>query len=231
MKPHIHYIMTHANWFVGNGNQISFWSDRWLEHTILDHWNIPATLLPDVELEVKHFIVNGRWCLPSYIHQKDPELVARIQKITLPADDTPDTLHWTSSPDGTLTNKTAFSSLYGNSQKVPWSKLLWNAYIPPTRSFITWRFIYDKLPTDDNLRKRGCTVVSICCFCRKDAETSNHIFFACEVTSILWHWLSKGPFRLNKLHYPHNELYGSGKHSCSTTAELCYHTYNLGYMD
>jgi len=192
MKPHILYILNHATWSVGNGKQISFWSDKWLDHSIADHWNIPSHLLPDMELAVEHFIVNGRWCLPPYIHQKDPELAAKISKITLHKDDIPDTLPWNLSPDGCLTQKIAFSCLFGNGQQVNWAKFLWNSFIPPTRSFITWRILFDKLPTDDNLRKRGCCIVSICCFCRRHAETSSHIFFECAVTAILRSWLSKG---------------------------------------
>jgi len=34
--------------------------------------------------------------------------------------------------------------------------------IPPSRYFILWRFSYDKLPTDDNRRKIGCCLVSVC---------------------------------------------------------------------
>jgi len=88
-----------------------------------------------------------------------------------------------------MTNKLAFNSLYGNSQRVPWSNFIWTTFIPPSRSFITWRFLHDKLPTDDNLRKRGCTIVSICCFCMEQAESSHHIFLECKVTANLWKWL------------------------------------------
>lgn len=69
MKPHIHYILTHSNWSIGNGKNISFWADRWLEHTIVDLWNIPPSVLNEIDLEVSHFIVDGKWCLPPYIHQ------------------------------------------------------------------------------------------------------------------------------------------------------------------
>jgi hypothetical protein len=76
--------------------------------------------------------------------------------------------------------------------KVHWDKLIWNSYVPPTRAFISWRLLHDRLPTDENLRKRGCYIVSICCFCRKQSESSSHIFLHCPVTAQLWDWLSKG---------------------------------------
>jgi len=115
MKPHINYIISHSTWSVGNGRNISFWEDRWLEMSVAERWNIPSTLLPAIELQVADFIVQGRWCLPPYIRQKDPALADKILAITLPEEDIPDMLHWTLAADGTLTSKLAFHSLYGNS--------------------------------------------------------------------------------------------------------------------
>lgn len=115
-----------------------------------------------------------------------------LQSITLPTDDIPDVLQWISALDGQLTSKIAFSSLFGNGPKVSWATIIWNSYIPPSRAFITWRLLHNKIPTDENLRKRGCIIVSGCCFCLKQAKSSSHIFFDCIITSSLWDWLSKG---------------------------------------
>lgn len=40
-------------------------------------------------------------------------------------------------------------------------------------------------------RKEG-VLLCPCCFCQQHAETSQHIFFECKVTSRLWEWLCKG---------------------------------------
>jgi len=106
--------------------------------------------------------------------------------------DVPDCLNWNMATDGVVTSKLTYSFLAGNVMKVPWHKLIWNTYTPPTRAFISWRFIHNKLPTDDNLRKKGCFVVSICCFCRSQTKTSHHIFLDCPITSQLWVWLGRG---------------------------------------
>lgn len=121
--------------------------------------------------------MNGNWCLPESILTRDVELAVKISKITLPVEDIYDKLHWKNFTDGELSNKIAYAHLNGNGQSVAWSKLLWNTYIPPSRAFITWRWLHNKIPTDENLRKRGCNIVSICCFCMKQCESSQHIFF------------------------------------------------------
>lgn len=51
---------------------------------------------------------------------------------------------------------------------------------------------YKTRSRDENLRKRGCIIVSICVFCWQKEESAHHIFFDCTVTHRLWEWLEKG---------------------------------------
>lgn len=164
MKPHIQMVLNHSTWAVGNGKCIHFWTDKWLDRSIASHWNLPASLTSSLSLKVADCIVKGNWCIPAYVVLKDPDLASQIHKLTLLVDDIPDKLCWSSAHDGELTNKIAYRTLNGTGQSVLWAKFIWTPYIPPSRSFITWRLIHNKLPTDDNLRKRGCYIVSICCF-------------------------------------------------------------------
>jgi len=159
---------------------------------LADRWNIPQQVTASLAMKVSDCISNGNWCIPEFVVHKDVELALQISNITLPMVGISDKLCWTAAFDGELTNKIAFKSLNGSGQKVSWASLLWNTYIPPSRSFIPWRLLHMKLPTDENLRKRGCTIVSMCGFCLQAAESSHHIFFECPVTSKLWEWLGKG---------------------------------------
>lgn len=155
----------------------------------LEHSPIYSSSL---SMTVSDCIVAGKWYIPEYITQRYPALANQIYKIILPSEEVSDKLCWVDSVDGELTNKIAFSTLSGAGPKMRWAKLVWNSYIPPSRSFITWRLIHNKIPTDENLRKRGCYIVFICCFCMQAAESSQHIFFDCPITFKLWEWLEKG---------------------------------------
>lgn len=45
------------------------------------------------------------------------------------------------------------------------------------------------MPTDENLRTRGCIIVSACCFCLNIDESSYHLFLQCPFAKELWTWL------------------------------------------
>jgi len=73
--------------------------------------------------------------------------------------------------------------------RLDWPAVIWRTCIPPSHSFVFWRLMLSKLPTDDNLRTRGCTIVSVCVLCYKHAETSSHLFLECSFAASVWRWL------------------------------------------
>jgi len=169
MKSHINTIYDHSTSSIGNSNNVFFWTDNWLDKAISEHWQIPHTLKASLTMHVAECIVNGAWCLLKFLTARDSVLASKILKITLPVSDVPDSLNWKLTTDGIMTSKSSYTFLASDGQNVPWFKNVWNSYTPPTRAFISRRFIHNRLPTDDNLRKRGCYVVSMCCFCNKAA--------------------------------------------------------------
>lgn len=101
-----------------------------------------------------------------------------------------DTLVWRSTPSSTLRFKNAYEHVQGPVYALLWTKQIWRACIPPSRSFILWRFIQHKTPTDDALQSRGLIPPSICCHCERSAETAEHIFLECPFAVEIWQWFS-----------------------------------------
>jgi len=101
----------------------------------------------------------------------------------------PDKRVWKHATDGILTAKLAHFFLNTPLVTLDWTKVIWRACSPPSHSFVFWRMMLSKLPTDDNLQMRGCTIVSICVLCFKHEETSSHLFLECEFAVLNWKWL------------------------------------------
>lgn len=132
LRQHIHFVLDHTTWSVGDGHCIRFWTDRWLDNTIASKWNIPPDLHDLLTMRVSDCILEGIWCLPDYIVNRDHELADQIHRVILPIDAIPDKLHWTSAPDGELTQKLAYRSLVTSGQAVQWANIIWNTHIPPS---------------------------------------------------------------------------------------------------
>jgi len=97
---------------------------------------------------------------------------------------------WKNTTHGLLTLKEAYMFNTPGGQNAHWSKLVWNQDIPPTKSLLTWRLMHQRIPTDNNLMLRGCSLASICSNCSQTAETSFHLFFECEFAKYLWNCLA-----------------------------------------
>lgn len=89
---------------------------------------------------------------------------------------------------GSLTFKEAYHYFNPVGQLVPWAKLIWRNCIPPSNSFLSWRIVHNKLPSDENLWARGCIVVSMCSLSKSAWETTNHLFLDCPFAHHIWHW-------------------------------------------
>jgi hypothetical protein len=71
-------------------------------------------------------------------------------------------------------------------------KFLWLKSVPLKVNLFVWRLFLNRLPTKDNLHRRGVlgatqiTCVSSC----GSVETADHLFFLCDFYGQLWHLLS-----------------------------------------
>lgn len=102
----------------------------------------------------------------------------------------PLSLLWTESQTGNLSFKEAFTHLNPVHNSSQWGKIIWQPFIPPSRSCLVWRICHHKLPTDDNIRKVGLALASVCSICGKAEESIEHLFFICPFAVRLWSWLS-----------------------------------------
>jgi len=66
-------------------------------------------------------------------------------------------------------------------------QVLWNLKIAPSAAVCAWRLLLDRLPTRDNLAKRGMQLMSVRCpMCQEGVETAQHLFTTCKVAQKVW---------------------------------------------
>jgi ribonuclease HI len=188
IKEEFNVIKDNTVWLVGNGERINFWLDSWCGDPLVEQLGIPdhARLVS----QVSDFIVNGHWSIPPALSQMFPNLYSIISHVSIPLEVTQDTLIWKHTDNGDLELKQAYDFMLPRVQDLHWAKMVWNADIPSSKSFLAWRLMHEKLPTDENLMTRGCAIPSMCSFCHNHVESSFHIFFQCDFAIKLWSWLA-----------------------------------------
>ncbi|XP_019435949.1 PREDICTED: uncharacterized protein LOC109342416 [Lupinus angustifolius] len=127
--------------------------------------------------KVVDFIYGFNWVIPVSLLFRFPEIISKTKDI--PIANSRDRFIWQESSDGILTAKLAYDSLSHSNSPNHWRNNIWFSSIPPSKSFITWRFLNGKMSTDDNLQKCGCYMGSMCSLCRSNTEGSSHLFLTC----------------------------------------------------
>lgn len=69
---------------------------------------------------------------------------------------------------------------------------VWKArFVPPKVAFFTWTLLRGRVLTIDKLRKRGMPLINRCCFCKREEESSTHLFVECSHTQGVWEFFWK----------------------------------------
>ncbi|GAU44279.1 hypothetical protein TSUD_371790 [Trifolium subterraneum] len=135
-------------------------------------------------------IWEGEWTIPPLVLEHGPCLVEEILRVTITSSPRDDCFVWTHSKNGSLTAKEAFDHLNLPGMVLPLASIIWQAFIPPSHSFVAWRLMLGKMPTGENLRMRGCVIVSMCPLCSRDCDSSEHLFFLCPFAVAIWSWVN-----------------------------------------
>ncbi|XP_074278284.1 uncharacterized protein LOC141601876 [Silene latifolia] len=73
----------------------------------------------------------------------------------------------------------------------PYHRTLGDSLNIPKHSFIGLLAAENRLPTVDNLCKRGMVLVNRCALCESAAETAGHLFFECSFSAEVWFQVSR----------------------------------------
>lgn len=182
--------MENSHWLIGTGDNINFWKDRWAGQSLVQLFNIPDHISNHLTSSVSDYIHEGRWYIPPPLIQSFPNLLNLVQKVIIPVEQKPDSLQWQHVNSGELCLREAYNFKHQQSQELHWAKIIWSVDVPPSKSMFIWRLMHNKVPSDENLKQRGCSFPSICNLCNKHEESSFHLFFNCDYSIRIWSWLA-----------------------------------------
>ncbi|KAL6189533.1 hypothetical protein ACLB2K_040921 [Fragaria x ananassa] len=178
-----------CRWLIGDGKTVCFWKDKWLQAPILETLGI-SNWSYFSNLHVADFISHQSWQLPPFFCQAFPLLARQISDLALPLIDESDMLIWEPSTSGELTFSVGYDFLRHHNTVKDWACNVWRSFIPPRYSFLVWRILFDRLPTDDKVKISGIPIVTICQLCYCSGETSLHLFLQCPFSQRVWRWLA-----------------------------------------
>jgi len=201
------WFRDHASRLVGNGKHIYFWSDVWIGGvSIRDGFSRLFDLSMSKWVSVFEMFqlgweVNGdawKWRCRLFAWEEEQvgELCLLLQNVTLQVDKE-DMWLWTLEKSNVYSVRSAYNHL--TSQHTADSpvavKSLWHKDIPLKVVVFAWRLFQNRLPTKDNLFRRGainhdsCLCVAGC----GSLETLDHLFFHCSFFGSVWnnilHWI------------------------------------------
>jgi len=185
-KAKFQTIQDNTTWLIGDGADVNFWIDSWCGDPIAQTFNISDDILQQFPQNLSSYILNNHWNISEDLNFLFPNLRSLITKVIIPIQRHKDKLIWPHSSKGDLSLKDAYIFKKHNNPKISWAKCIWSKDIAPSKSLLVWRFMLDKLPTDENLAHRGCNLPSMCSLCAKQVEASFYLFLDCPYVVNIW---------------------------------------------
>ena len=203
-----HLIETNLAWDVGNGESLLIGRDPWmgsnLQHrlpndvidalgqrgiTSLNHLAVPrldeqwrqswrrATSLGLGERETG--------IMEHYLRELDRANILLTEQ--------EDTLVWEADPEGIYTPKTGYLCLSAGMEQredVWWWKPLWRLRCPAKSKLFMWSVLNYKVPTWDVMQRRSFQGPGWCVLCKREMESSDHLFLTCSYSITVWREVS-----------------------------------------
>ncbi|XP_073137758.1 uncharacterized protein [Henckelia pumila] len=179
-------------WRVGDGSDISIYSDRWVPyfsaplaaHPHHAHCNTVSTL-----------ITNGAWNSELVTQLFSHHISRNILGILLIGSSRKDCKFWSFDQKGKYSVQDGYKVEFGfyepssscsADRSKKWWKFLWALSIPPKVCIFWWRAVNNLIPTTVNLKTHHVPVKACCPLCFQGRDDSTHALFSCPIVKSGW---------------------------------------------
>lgn len=179
-----HKMESHIHWKI-DSRSCSFWWDNWLGVGPLAHFKGVSSRLDNTK--VVAFIHNGQWDLQRVLNVAPPQHVTSILAMQLQIQqDVPDKALWSLNASGDFSIFSAWNIIREQRTKTKINKYTWNKHIPFKCSFLLWRALSGKLPTNEKLISFDHDPKEYCCYYNPSMDTIEHIFLTGHFVMNVW---------------------------------------------
>ncbi|PHT55029.1 hypothetical protein CQW23_03515 [Capsicum baccatum] len=138
-------------------------------------------------IKVSQFLIDGRWNEEMIRQHAPPLLVPQILTTRFHFQDGVDDIPiWKPNESGTFTFSSAWELVRAKKERTRLHTNTWHRNIPFKVSFLLWRALRGKLPTNDRIAQFGSTLVDCFCCNRTAAETIDHVFVSGHFARHIW---------------------------------------------
>ncbi|KAK6780036.1 hypothetical protein RDI58_022220 [Solanum bulbocastanum] len=168
-----------------NSGSCNFWWDNWLGVGPLAGFTNDSKMFNNTK--VAEYLMNGQWNYDKLRQQAPPCQLANILATDLHyQQDTPDQAIWNLNNDGQFTCSSAWNVIRDKRNKSKFNSFIWHKNIPFKASFLLWRALRGKLPTNEKLTKFGNEPTKCFCCNRSGMDTIEHIFNNGHFATYVW---------------------------------------------
>ena len=156
---------------------MKFWEDVWLlDHPLIEDFS--DKVLVDrckqrYGILVSHYWQNDSWVNLSNVDHGFSNIQLSLNVVSL-YPHLEDQVIWHADPSGHFKVSSIFAPKDKGNQPL-WAHAWIKGLIPKINIFF-WIMLQNKIPTLDNLQKRGINVVNRCILCKKGFEDRDHLF-------------------------------------------------------
>ena len=192
-------------WKIGNGAQVRIGLDPWpgsgnthlLPEGLIRHLNnrgikhlAPIGDLQRSTIFTQAWVTDRQWHLTAEWTDYWKGYIQALTESHIKLHEEEDELIWAPAKSGIYAPKLGYLKLIED--KKPdihknWWNDIWQLQAQPRARLLMWNIIANKLPTGAILRKRAFAGPTWCVLCRKEEESTSHLFLTCEITKDLWY--------------------------------------------
>ncbi|WMV30204.1 hypothetical protein MTR67_023589 [Solanum verrucosum] len=140
---------------------------------------------------ISQFLVGGNWNETMVRQWVPPLLIPKIFSFPIHyQEQTPDEAIWKLTVDGLFSCSSAWEHIRNKGTKSIINKGIWHRHLPFKISFLVWRTLRNKLPTNEKLTSFGKEADHCFCCYRTGEDNIDHIFISGHFANKIWSFFS-----------------------------------------